>query len=120
MTALPLMWFAIAARRLPYTVMGFLQFSSPTIVFVLGLTSNPEGAQVQHARNGDRVSAARDYGAAAKCLDHCRPEHDAVRHRVRRDMNERVNDGCRGLIGSVTVEEDGPGQVVFAAAHQDC
>ena len=38
MTAFPLMWFAIAARRLPYTVMGFLQFSSPTIVFVLGLT----------------------------------------------------------------------------------
>ena len=38
MTALPLMWFAIAARRLPYTVMGFLQFSSPTIVFALGLT----------------------------------------------------------------------------------
>jgi chloramphenicol-sensitive protein RarD len=38
MTAIPLMWFAIAARRLPYTVMGFLQFSSPTIVFVLGLT----------------------------------------------------------------------------------
>lgn len=38
MTALPLMWFATAARRLPYTVMGFLQFSSPTIVFLLGLT----------------------------------------------------------------------------------
>ena len=38
MTAIPLMWFAIAARRLPYTTMGFLQFSSPTIVFLLGLT----------------------------------------------------------------------------------
>jgi len=38
MTAFPLMWFATAARRLPYTVMGFLQFSSPTIVFLLGLT----------------------------------------------------------------------------------
>ena len=38
MTAVPLMWFATAARRLPYTVMGFLQFSSPTIVFLLGLT----------------------------------------------------------------------------------
>ncbi len=38
MTAIPLMWFATAARRLPYTVMGFLQFSSPTIVFLLGLT----------------------------------------------------------------------------------
>jgi len=38
MTAVPLMMFATAARRMPYTVIGFLQFSSPTIVFVLGLT----------------------------------------------------------------------------------
>lgn len=38
MTAVPLMLFAAAARRMPYTVIGFLQFSSPTIVFILGLT----------------------------------------------------------------------------------
>ena len=38
MTAVPSMWFAIAARRMPYTVIGFLQFLSPTVVFVLGLT----------------------------------------------------------------------------------
>jgi chloramphenicol-sensitive protein RarD len=37
MTAVPLILFAFAARRLPYTVIGFLQFSSPTIVFLLGL-----------------------------------------------------------------------------------
>jgi chloramphenicol-sensitive protein RarD len=37
MTAVPLMWFATAARRLPYTVIGFIQFISPTIVFLLGL-----------------------------------------------------------------------------------
>lgn len=37
MTAVPLMLFAFAARRMPYTVMGFLQFISPTIVFLLGL-----------------------------------------------------------------------------------
>jgi chloramphenicol-sensitive protein RarD len=37
MTAVPLIWFAVAARRMPYTVLGFLQFSSPTIVFLLGL-----------------------------------------------------------------------------------
>ncbi|MXO58341.1 EamA family transporter RarD [Altererythrobacter salegens] len=37
MTAFPLIMFAFAARRLPYTVIGFLQFSSPTIVFLLGL-----------------------------------------------------------------------------------
>ncbi len=36
-TAVPLMLFAAAARRLPYTVIGFLQFASPTIVFFLGL-----------------------------------------------------------------------------------
>ena len=38
MTAVPLMWFATAARRLPYTMVGFLQFISPTIVFMLGVT----------------------------------------------------------------------------------
>jgi chloramphenicol-sensitive protein RarD len=37
MTAVPLIWFAIAARRMPYSVIGFLQFSSPTIVFLIGL-----------------------------------------------------------------------------------
>lgn len=38
MTAIPLMMFATAARRMPYTVIGFLQFISPTVVFLLGLT----------------------------------------------------------------------------------
>jgi len=38
MTAVPLMLFAAAARRMPYTVIGFLQFISPTVVFILGLT----------------------------------------------------------------------------------
>jgi chloramphenicol-sensitive protein RarD len=38
MTAIPLILFATAARRMPYSVIGFLQFISPTIVFILGLT----------------------------------------------------------------------------------
>jgi chloramphenicol-sensitive protein RarD len=38
MTAIPLTLFAAAARALPYTLIGFLQFSSPTIVFLIGLT----------------------------------------------------------------------------------
>jgi chloramphenicol-sensitive protein RarD len=37
MTAFPLLMFAFAARRLPYTLMGLFQFASPTIVFLLGL-----------------------------------------------------------------------------------
>ena len=37
-TAVPLMLFAGAARALPYSLVGFLQFIAPTIVFVLGLT----------------------------------------------------------------------------------
>lgn len=37
-TAVPLLLFAIAARKLPYSTLGFIQFLAPTIVFVLGLT----------------------------------------------------------------------------------
>lgn len=37
MTAVPLMMFATAARRMPYTMIGFLQFLSPTVVFLMGL-----------------------------------------------------------------------------------
>ena len=36
-TALPLVMFAWAARRLPLSFMGFLQFIAPSITFVLGL-----------------------------------------------------------------------------------
>lgn len=37
MTAIPLIMFTFAARRLPYTIVGLFQFASPTIVFILGL-----------------------------------------------------------------------------------
>ena len=36
-TALPLLFFALAARRLPLTVIGFLQFIGPSIMFGVGL-----------------------------------------------------------------------------------
>ena len=38
LTAFPLLLFAIAARKLPYSTLGFIQFLAPSIVFVLGLT----------------------------------------------------------------------------------
>lgn len=38
-TAVPLMLFAIAARRMPYSTLGFVQYLAPTIVFILGLTA---------------------------------------------------------------------------------
>lgn len=38
LTAVPLLLFAVAARQLPYSTIGFIQFLAPTIVFVLGLT----------------------------------------------------------------------------------
>ena len=37
LTAVPLLLFAIAARRMPYSTLGFIQFLAPTIVFLLGL-----------------------------------------------------------------------------------
>lgn len=36
-TALPLLMFATAARRMDYSTLGFVQFLAPTIVFFLGL-----------------------------------------------------------------------------------
>lgn len=36
-TALPLLLFAVAARRMDYSTLGFVQFMTPTIVFLLGL-----------------------------------------------------------------------------------
>ncbi len=38
LTAVPLLLFAIAARKLPYSTLGFVQFLAPTLVFILGLT----------------------------------------------------------------------------------
>lgn len=37
-TAIPLLLFATAARRMDYSTLGFVQFLAPTIVFLLGLT----------------------------------------------------------------------------------
>ena len=37
LTAVPLLLFAIAARRMDYSTLGFVQFMSPTLVFFLGL-----------------------------------------------------------------------------------
>lgn len=37
-TAVPLLFFAVAARKLDYSVLGMIQFIAPTIVFVIGLT----------------------------------------------------------------------------------
>lgn len=36
-TAVPLLLFAVAARRMDYSTLGFVQFLAPTIVFFLGL-----------------------------------------------------------------------------------
>lgn len=38
LTAIPLLLFAMAARRMDLSTLGFVQFLSPTIVFILGLT----------------------------------------------------------------------------------
>ena len=38
LTAVPLLLFALAARRMDLSTLGFVQYLSPTIVFILGLT----------------------------------------------------------------------------------
>jgi len=38
LTAVPLLMFAVAAKRMDYSALGFIQFLAPSIVFILGLT----------------------------------------------------------------------------------
>ncbi len=44
-TALPLLWFAAAAKRLPLTTIGFLQFGAPVGQFLLGVLAFGERPQ---------------------------------------------------------------------------
>lgn len=37
LSVLPLLFFAIGARRLPLSTMGFLQFIGPTLTFLIGI-----------------------------------------------------------------------------------
>ena len=37
LTVVPLLMFAIAARRLTLTVIGFMQFIAPTLQFIVGI-----------------------------------------------------------------------------------
>jgi chloramphenicol-sensitive protein RarD len=45
-TAVPLLLFAIAAKRMDYSTLGFIQFIAPTIVFLLGLTVFDEALRI--------------------------------------------------------------------------
>jgi chloramphenicol-sensitive protein RarD len=48
-TALPLIWFAGAARRLPYTVVGLCQYLAPSLTFLLAVLVYGEPFTVAHA-----------------------------------------------------------------------
>jgi chloramphenicol-sensitive protein RarD len=48
-TAIPLLFFAAAARRLPLSTMGFLQYLSPTLQFLLAVLAYDEAFDRAHA-----------------------------------------------------------------------
>jgi chloramphenicol-sensitive protein RarD len=52
-TAVPLLLFAIAAKRMSYSTLGFIQYLAPTIVFFLGLTVF--GAQLRPVQLGSFI-----------------------------------------------------------------
>ena len=47
-TALPLLWFANAARRLRLATVGFLQYLSPSLQFLLAVTAFGEQFTAAH------------------------------------------------------------------------
>ena len=66
---LPLLLFAIAARKLPYSTLGFIQFLAPSIVFILGLTVfgeelKPAQGSLLRLHLGSRGDLRMGYGRA--------------------------------------------------------
>jgi chloramphenicol-sensitive protein RarD len=57
-TALPLVWFAAAARRLPLSVLGFFQYVSPTLQFVLAVAVYKERFTPAHVATFGCIWAA--------------------------------------------------------------
>lgn len=47
-TAIPLMWFASAARRLPYSTVGLFQYVAPSLSFLLAVTVFGEALTPSH------------------------------------------------------------------------
>lgn len=90
-TAVPLLLFAAAAKRLPYSTLGFLQYVAPTIQFLLAVSLFGEKLTTAHIicfgaiwsalvifavdgiRSGRRASRARraESDKAAACVEPC-------------------------------------------------
>lgn len=58
LTALPLFWFASAARLLPLSLLGFFQYISPSVQFLLAVLAFGEPFTARHARGFGCIWAA--------------------------------------------------------------
>jgi len=47
-TAVPLFWFGIAARKIPLSTIGFIQYLSPTIQLIIGILVYKETFSISH------------------------------------------------------------------------
>ena len=84
-TAIPLLLFNAAAKRLPYSTLGFLQYIAPSLQFLLAVTAFGEPLTPAHRALLRRdLDSARDFrggepasrpgprqGAAAELLEPC-------------------------------------------------
>jgi chloramphenicol-sensitive protein RarD len=75
-TAVPLVLFAWAARRIPLSAMGFLQFISPTLTFVIGVAQGESFGFLRAVSFGFIWAGVAVFGVAA--LRNSRPEIEAT------------------------------------------
>ena len=68
-TALPLYWFARAARSIPLARVGFIQYITPTLMFLIGVLLFDEPFTVVHAVSFSCIWT----GIAVYLLSHSRP-----------------------------------------------
>ena len=84
-TAIPLMFYAAAANRLPLASVGILQYSTPTVIFVLGITVF-----------GEVVTAGEWVGFGFIWLALAVFSYDAVRHSRKPDLADELEVASPG------------------------
>jgi chloramphenicol-sensitive protein RarD len=65
LTAVPLYWFASAARRLPLSLLGLFQYVSPSLQFLLAVLAFGEPFTARHARGFGCIWAALALASAS-------------------------------------------------------
>lgn len=87
-TVIPLIFFAIGARLIPLTLLGFIQYISPTLQFLLGVFVYHESFTTQRLIGFSIIWVALIIYSVEEFLHHRRKNHSVTL------QNQQINEGA--------------------------